>query len=149
MAIVYITPDDFKNSCYGGFDLRAALNGFFENESNAAEMFIELVTDSLMARIDTETFRNFRWDRLTPFQMEYWKKALIAQTQYAYREGPKAVGLSSGSDDEKGKIFDPSYLRQLQICGACKDLLVRAGLYNLNIKNRRRSWPSGSNYGYF
>lgn len=146
---VFVTPDEFKNSPYGGFDLYEALTGSTQNESHSAEMFLELVTDNLMAWVDTNTFRNFRWECLTPFQMEYWKKAIIAQAFYTYREGPKAWGASSGSDDEKGKIFDPTYLQQIEICGACKKLLIRAGIYNLNIKNRRRSWPSGGNYGFF
>lgn len=148
MAFVYVTPDDFKNSAYGGFDLREALVGT-NNESRAAEMFLELVTDHLMAWVDTKSFRNFRWDRLTPFQLEYWKKAIITQAHYTYKEGLKAVGMFSGADDERGKVMDPTYLDSIEVCKGCIELMTRAGIYNLNIKNRRRTWPSGSNYGYF
>ena len=146
--MIYVTPDDFKNSPFGGFDLREKLQGM-ENESFSAEMFLELVTEHLMAWIDVKTFRNFNWENLTPHQMTYWKKALIAQAQYTYREGAKAFGLFSGADDEKGKIFDTSYLDSIEVCKACIELLTRGGLFNLNIKNRRRIWPSGSNYGFF
>ena len=76
--MAFVTPDEFMNSPYGGFDLREALVGA-DNESHAAENFIELVTDHLMAWVDTKSFRNFRWDNLTSFQKEYWKKAIIAQ----------------------------------------------------------------------
>ena len=146
--MTFVTPDEFRNSPYGGFDLREALVGA-DNESHAAENFLELVTDHLMAWVDTKSFRNFRWDRLTDFQMTYWKKAIIAQAHYTYKEGMKAVGMFSGADDEKGKVLDPNYLEQIEVCKACIELMTRAGIYNLNIKNRRRTWPSGSNYGYF
>lgn len=147
--MVYVTPDDFLNSPFGRYNLREALRDKNENESHAAEDFLALVTEHLMAWVDDKTFRNFDWEHLTPFQMDYWKKALIAQANYTYREGAKAFGMSSGADDEKGKIFDPSYLDSIEVCRACIQLLTRGGLFNLNIKNRRRVWPSGSNYGFF
>lgn len=147
--MVYVTPDDFKNSPFGGFDLRAALNDAYDNQSSSAEFLIELVTEHLMAWVDVKTFRDFHWENLTDHQLEYWKKAIIAQTNYTYREGAKAFGMFSGADDEKGKVLDPSYLDSIEVCKLCIELLSRGGLFNLNIKNRRRVWPSGSNYGYF
>jgi len=146
--MVYITPDEFKNSPFGGFDLREKLSNM-ENESFSAESFIELVTMHLQAWIDVKTFRDFKWEQLTPHQLYWWKLALIAQAQYTYREGAKAFGLFSGADDEKGKIFDPAFLDSVEVCKACIEFLTKGGLFNLNIKNRRRIWPSGSNYGFF
>ena len=146
---VYVTPDDFKNSAYGGFDLREALDGAYDNQSRSAENFIELVTDHLLTWVDDTTFRNFDWDNLTSHQEEHLKKAIIAQAHYTYKEGIKAVGMFSGADDEKGKIFDPNYLASVEICRACIQQLTRGGLFNLNIKNRKRVWPGGSNYGFF
>ena len=146
---VWVTPDMFKNSPFGGFDLREAVTGMYENDSIGAELFIEAVTEHLVEWIDTETFRNFRWDRLTPFQIELWQKAIIAQTTYSYKEGPKAFGMSSGSDDEKGKIMDLSYIQSLEVCTLSQRFMSRAGIMNLNIKNRKRTWPNGSNYGFF
>lgn len=148
MSIVYVTPDDFKNSAFGGFDLVEALSGA-NNESRAAENMIELVTENLMAWIDTNSFRNFRWDRLTPFQLEYWRKAIIAQVYYTYKEGPKAWGMFSGIDDEKGRIVSIEDIKKVEICDTAIKLMTRAGIYNLTIKNRRRTWPSGGNYGFF
>ena len=143
-----VTPDEFRNSPYGGFDLTAALKGI-ENESYSAEMFIEAVTIHLINWVDVNTFRNFKWECLTPYQTQYFKWAVIAQTQYTYREGAKALGLFSGADDEKGKILDPNYLDSIEVCKACKQFLIKGGMFNLDIKNRRRTWPSGSNYGFF
>lgn len=149
MSKVFVTPDEFKNSAYGGFDLRNAFNDNTDNNSRAAENLIELVTDHLLTWIETKTFRNFDWNNLTQHQEEHLKKAIIAQANYTYREGAKAFGMFSGADDEKGKILDPNYLETVEVCKACINLLVRGGLFNLNIKNRRRTWPSGSNYGFF
>ena len=147
---VYVTPDDFKNNPYGGFDLRAALrNDINDNPSNQAEMFLALVTKHLMIWIDKNTFRNFRWELLTPFQLGLWKDAIIVQANYTYREGAKAFGMSSGADDERGKILDPSYLQQITVCQACLDCLITAGIFNTNIKNRRKTWGYGGNYGFF
>ena len=81
--------------------------------------------------------------------MKFWKLALIAQANYTYKEGAKAFGMFAGADDEKGKVFDPSYLDSVEVCKLCIELLSRGGLFNLNIKNRKRTWPSGSNYGFF
>ena len=146
----FVTPDDFKNNCYGGFDLREAIrNDYYNSPSNQAEMFLELVTKHLLTWVDVNSFRNFHWDVLTPFQTESLRDAIIAQAHYTYREGPKAFGMFAGSDDEHGKIFDPDYIRRVKICDACLDILTRAGLFNLNIKNRRKTWPAGGNYGFF
>lgn len=147
--MVYVTPDEFKHSPFGGFDLREALSGAAYNQSMSAENFIELVTEHLLAWVDVKTFRNFHWTNLTPHQLEYLKKAIIAQTTYTFREGAKAFGQFSGADDEKGKVFDPSYLDSIEVSKLCIELLIRGGLFNTNIKNRRRTWPNGSNYGFF
>lgn len=148
MTPVFVTPDDFKNSAKGGFDLRDALEGSF-NESLSAEDFLEDVTDHLMDWIDTVSFRNYKWDRMTPFQLEKWKDAIIVQAKYTYNEGLKALGEFSGTDDEKGQIFTIKVLRDVEVCIRCREILQRAGLLNFNIKNRRRHWPNGSNYGFF
>lgn len=148
--MTYITPDEFRNSPLGGFDLRDALIGYYyENQSLSAEAFIELVTETLMTFVDVESFRDYHWEKLTPFQMKYWKMALIAQTAYTYREGAKAFGGYSGVDDEKGKVIDLNVLKSVQTCQAAMKFMIRGGIFNLNIKNRRRTWPSGDNYGFF
>lgn len=150
MNYTFITPDEFKNHPYGGFDLREALRSeMAANQSNQAELFIAAVTKHLMSWIDMVTFRNVQWWELTPFQLEHWKDALVAQTQYTYREGLKALGMMSGADDERGKILDLNYIQSVEVCQLCKEELTIAGLLNYNIINRRKTWPSGGNYGFF
>lgn len=145
--MAYITPEDFKN--YYGMDLRSMLK-INDNESFQAETFIQLVTDHLMTWVDTTTFRNFRWDCLTEYQMYHWKHALLAQTYYTYKEGAKALGLSSGADDEKGKIFDLNFIASVEVCQAAIRSLMAGGIMNMNVKNRRRStsWLNGGAAGY-
>ena len=149
---IYITPDDFK-ARYNK-NLRVILDDG-ENESNGAESFIALVTDTVKDWVDRNTFRNIPWEQLNPFQLNMFKKALLAQCYYAWREGAKAVGLDSGADDERGIIIRKNDVLDLQICEATINCLSKAGLFNLTMKNRPRflrgypgmefwgSWPDG------
>lgn len=149
---VYVTPDDFK-ARYGK-DLRVLLEGQ-DNESFGAEQFIALVTDTLKDWIDRNTFRNIYWERMNAYQLNNFKKAILAQCYYAWREGAKAFGLDSGVDDERGVVIKKNDLLDLQICEASINYLAKAGLFNLTMKNRPRflrgypgmefwgSWPDG------
>ena len=132
---VYITPDDFKNEY--GIDLREALRND-DGVSDRAESFIASVTSHLKAWIDYSSFRRVRFDCLTDFQLEYFKKALLAQVYYTFKEGLKALGLSSGVDDEKGVIISPDVMAQVEICPAAVEYLSVMGIFNLTMKNRPR-----------
>lgn len=149
---VYVTPDDFKQRY--NRDLRVLLEGS-ENESNGAESFIALVTDTLKNWVDRNTFRNIDWCRMNPYQLNNFKKAILAQVYYTWREGAKALGLDSGADDERGIVIKKNDLLDLQICEAAINYLADVGLFNLTMKNRPRflrgypgmefwgSWPDG------
>lgn len=146
---VYVTPDEFKNDCYGGFDLREALADISFSTSITAEMFIALVTRHLKRWIDRNSFRNFNWNAMPPRQLEYWKQAIIAQANYTYREGAKAFGMFSGTDDEHGRILDIDYIEKVTVCPLCMDTLIDGGLFNSNIQNRRRTWSGGDLGGFY
>lgn len=129
----YVTPDDFKN--YWGIDLRNALRDD-DNVSNQADRFLERVQDRLENWINNNTFRRLKFEQLNPFQMENFKKAILTQAMYMYKQGD--MGLDSGYDSEKGVIVDRGTLVQLQVCQAAIDYLSNAGLFNLSMKNRPR-----------
>ena len=135
-AVIYITPDDFKNEY--GIDLREALRND-DGVSDRAESFIASVTSHLKAWIDYSSFRRVRFDCLTDFQLEYFKKALLAQVYYTFKEGLKALGLSSGVDDEKGVIISPDVMAQVEICPAAVEYLSVAGIFNLVMENKPRT----------
>lgn len=142
---VYVTPDDFKN-VYGR-DLRNMLRSN-DNESNQAESFIAMVTSSLKRWVESHTYRRLSYEDLTDYQYEQWQRAILAQVYYTWKEGAKALGLSSGTDDEKGIILDIDTLREVEVCSAAIDYLSIAGLFNLVMKNRPRLNNKGTYFGY-
>lgn len=151
---VYVTPDDFKNF-FMGEDLRVLLSNNTNNESFAAESFIAGVTRSLKIWINRNTFRNFKWECMTPYQENSFKIGILYQCYYAWKEGLKAFGLDSGTDDERGTIIKKNDLMDVQVCQATIDVLSEAGIINFTMKNRPRvmrgypglefwgTWPDG------
>ena len=131
----FVTVDDFKN--FTGIDLRAALRSD-DNVSNQAERFLLQTEDHLMAWIDKNTFRTLDYENLSPQQMDNFKKAILAQALYTYRNGAIALGLESGYDSERGIVIDADKLAQLEVCQSAINYLSNAGLFNLNVKNRPR-----------
>lgn len=129
----FVTPADFFN--YWGVDLNFLLKNQ-ANISNKANIFLMLVEDRLMNWIDTNTFRNVKWEDLTPFQLENLQLAILTQAMYVYRNSD--ISLDSGYDPEKGIIAPKEQLNKIVICEAAIDFLRSAGLFNLTISNKRR-----------
>lgn len=129
----FVTPSDFYN--YWGIELNSMLN-VNDNYSNKANIFLMVIEDRIMNWIDANTFRNVRWEDLSPFQLEHLQLAILTQAMYVYRNSD--ISLDSGYDPEKGIIAQKDELSSLIICEAALDFLKTAGLYNHVIKNRRR-----------
>lgn len=142
----FVTVDDFYN--YWGQDLRNLLDGMGENPSKAAEIFLARIEDRLMNWIDNNTFRRIGYEELNPFQLENFKKAILTQAMYMWRNGD--LGIDSGYDAERGKVIDRKELVEIEVCQAAIDYLSNAGLFNLVMKTRRRyirGWPGiGGNF---
>lgn len=130
----FVTVDDFNN--YWGFDLRAELRTD-DNVSDQAEAFLSRVEDRIMNWIDTKTFRNIKWCELTDFQLDQFKKAILTQAMYMWRNGD--LSMDSGYDQEAGIVVRQNELANIRICQASMDYLQTAGLFNLVIKNRPRN----------
>lgn len=131
----FITVDDFRN--YWGMDLRSMLAPN-DNVSNQAETFLARIEDRLMNWIDNHTFRRVKYEELTDFQLENFKKAILTQAMYIYRNGD--LGIDSGYDAEKGKIISRDELNEIEVCQAAINYLSNAGLFNLVMKNRPRNY---------
>lgn len=129
----FITIDDFEN--YWGLNLREKLKDN-SNSSNKAGIFLKRIELRVMNWIDSNTFRVTTWDRLTDFQLEHFRIALLEQAMYVYRNTD--IALDSGYDPEKGFVADYAKLKTLEICEPCLRELKLAGLYNLNVLNRNR-----------
>lgn len=134
---MFVTPADFKN--YYGLDLEAELKeDGAELDSNRAASFLMRVEDRLLSWIDANTWRNRRWECISPNQKEHLQKAIIIQAMYVFRNSD--ISLDSGYDPQRGKIIDKIDLQRIEICDAALDQLKTCGLYNHVMKNHYR-WP--------
>ena len=129
----FISVDDYNN--YWGEDLSAKLKSNY-NISNQAEAFLARVEDRLLNWIDRNSFRRIRYDKMTPYQLNQFKLAILTQAKYVYKNGD--IGLDSGYDPEKGKIISADELAAIEVCQAAIDYLSNAGIFNLVMKNRPR-----------
>lgn len=130
----FVTVDEFYN--YWGKDLRALLSGSSENSSKEAETFLARVEDRLMNWIDNNTFRRIRYEDLRDERLENFKKAILTQAMYIWRNGD--LGLDSGYNAETGKVIERKDLVELEVCQAAINYLSNAGLFNLVMKPRGR-----------
>lgn len=132
----YITKDDYFN--YFGEDLDVVLPNL-DAPNNKAERFIKQVEDDVDLFLSTKCFKHIDtiYDRLTDYQKECYKKALLNQCKYKLRNGD--LGNDSGYDPHTGKNITRSELQGIELSSKCIDYLMLAGLYNRKIR--------GSNIG--
>jgi hypothetical protein len=121
---------------YFSEDLVALFQGT-ENPSRAANIFLFRVEQELKAHVDTETFRNFDWDRLSDYQQKMLKLALLEQAHYILRNGD--ISSDSGYDPEKGIIVDIDTLDYISISRSAIRYLQTGGLWSMKIKPRPRT----------
>lgn len=131
----FVSPQDFKN--YWGIDLGAELkdNGT-EVDSNKADMFLMRIEDRLLAWLDSNTFRTYRWDEVCGPDRDSLQKAIIVQAMYVFRNGD--ISTDSGYDPQRGKIINKADLQAIEICDEAIDILKSSGLYSRAMVNRRR-----------
>ena len=129
----FVTPNDYFN--YTGQDLNKILRAN-ENDSNKANLFLKNVEEDLMFRVDHLSFRLYRWENLTDYQLECLRRAIIKQAEYVIRNSD--IMTDSGYDVEKGKIISRSELEEIALCVPAKDALQACGLLNHVIMNYRR-----------
>ena len=130
-----VNPDDFKNMF--GKDLRNMLKGS-DNDSNYAEIFLNMVQDFLMDWCDERGFRRVKFDQLSPLQLEAFQKAVLYQAFYTWRNGAAGLGLDSGYDAEKGIVITASDLERIEVPQRVVTLLHESGMFNLKMRNRPR-----------
>lgn len=131
----FVTVDDFFS--FTGKHLEHLISSD-DNESNQADLFLMKVEDHLLNWIDRNTYRRIKYNCLIGEQKDSFKKAILSQALYTYKNGSIALGLESGYDQEKGIIVDYDKLSQLEVCQAAINYLGNAGLMNLSIKNKPR-----------
>lgn len=130
-----VTPDDFKN--FFGIDLTYVLRGS-DNDSNYPFVFLNMVQDFLIDWCDERGFRRVKFNNLTGMQLEYFKKAVLYQAYYVWKNGSVGLGLESGYDAEKGIVIDATNLQRVEVPERVVTLLHKSGLFNLKMRNRPR-----------
>lgn len=139
---MFITVDEFDN--YWSVNLRDMLRTS-ANESNQAEMFLARVERRLMAYIDNNTFRRYKYEELCGHQLNAFKEAIVLQAMYVYKNGD--IGMDSGYDAERGLVAKRAELVELSVCQDAIDVLANAGLWNMSMKNRPRKFGGDILYG--
>lgn len=134
----FVTVDEFNN--YWSANLYEMLRTS-ANESNQAEVFLARVERRLMAYIDNNTFRRYKYEELDGKQLDAFKEAIILQAMYTYKNGD--IGMDSGYDAERGIVARRAELVELSVCQDAIDILSNAGLFNLVMKNRPRKFGGG------
>jgi len=132
---LFVSPQDFNN--YWGIDLNMALKETgSELDSNKADMFLMRVEDRLMAWLDANTFRTYRWQDIYGEDKEAMQKAILIQAMYIFRNSD--LSTDSGYDPQRGVIIPKKDLQAIEICDAAIDVLKASGLYCRVIQNKRR-----------
>lgn len=130
---IFVKPDDYFN--FFGDNLYKKMM-VKDNESNRVDLFLMYVEEAIMTNLDTLSFRLDKWDNLTPLQKECMQKAVLFQANYILRNGD--MFSDSGYDPERGFVADPAKIQNAAICDLAKKELVKCGLWNHVILNRRR-----------
>ena len=95
----YITPDDFKT--YFGIDLGAQLKGN-ANPSDKATAFLMRIEDRMESFLNAKFFKlvTDEYSKFTDWQKEQYKKALLEQAVYIFRNGD--ISIDSGYEPDEG-----------------------------------------------
>ena len=126
----YITADEFRE--YTGVDLAAELRDT-SNPSNKVDAFLMRVEDRMEVFMNSRFFKNVGeiWPKFTDEQKLHYKKALIEQAYYIFKNGD--IYSDSGYDPEKGIVASKHALSELTIAPAARDHLRMTGLYSSHI----------------
>jgi hypothetical protein len=91
-----------------------------------------------MSYIDSNSFRNIKWEELEefPYAFECFQKAILTQAMYVFRNTDLA--LDSGYDPDSGFVASKEQIQSVVISEATLNFLRQGGLFNQVIDNHRR-----------
>ena len=135
----WITPYEFKEAT--GIDLNLRLKGM-DNPSRKADIFIAQCEDDVEAYLQANFFRSINFEKMTDFQKENFRKGMIQQILYVYKNGD--IANDSGYDPDRGIIARRGNLEALAISPKAIRYFKICGLWNRHIKGGRRF----GNWGY-
>lgn len=134
----YITPSDYLN--YFGENLDLVLPDDDMSDSRKAERFLTTVEDDVSLFLATKCFKRIdeEFGKMTDYQKDCYKKALLNQARYKIKNGD--IANDSGYDPTSGIVASQNDLKSLQLSSKTLDYLRLAGLYNRNIIASGGGW---------
>ena len=126
----YITPDDFTT--YFGIDLGAQLKGT-ANPSDKATAFLMRIEDRMESFLNAKFFKvvTDEWVNFTDWQKENYKKALLEQAIYIFRNGD--ISVDSGYEPDEGIKISRHAIEELSIAPNAMNYLRLCGLWSRHI----------------
>ena len=126
----YITADEFTE--YFGINLAEELKDT-ANASDKVNAFIARTEDRLEAYLNATFFKLVSdcWPVFTDNQKLWYKKALLEQCYYTFKNGD--ISADSGYESDKGIIANPEQLKKLVIAPNAKHYLKLTGLWSGHI----------------
>jgi hypothetical protein len=121
----YITLDEFDEYFPEVGPIRQVLGG-----EDKALAWLKRIEDRMEVFINSNFNRNIEreWPVFTQNMKEHYKKALLEQAIYIFRNSD--ISVDSGYDPEKGEIMNASRLKKIQLAPNALDHLRMCGLTN-------------------
>lgn len=128
----YITLDEFDEYFPEIGPIRQALGG-----EDKALAWLRRIEDRMEVFINSNFNRNIgeEYPVFTENQKEHYKKALLEQAIYIFRNSD--VSVDSGYDPEKGEIMNIDRLKKIQLAPNALDHLRMCGLTGRQLLNMR------------
>jgi hypothetical protein len=141
----YITPDDFTQ--YFGIDLGATLRGN-ANPSDKANAFLMRIEDRMESYLNATFFKKVvdEWPHFTDWQKDNYRKALLEQAIYIFKNGD--ISVDSGYNPDEGIKIDRKDIKELSVAPNAIHYLELIGLWSRHIKTPGFFGPNGYG-GYF
>lgn len=126
----YITADEFRE--YTGVDLQAELRDT-SNPSDKVNAFLRRIEDRMEVFLNAHFFKRVtdEWPYWSDEQKGWYKKALIEQAYYVFKNGD--ISSDSGYDPDKGIVASKHALTELVIAPNAQNYLRMTGLWNAHI----------------
>lgn len=123
----FITLDEFKDY-FVDIDLRVALGS-----EESAIAFLKRVEDRMESYVAANFHKDvgYEFKYFTDYQKKHYKRALLEQAVYVFRNGD--ISVDSGYEQDKGVIADNSILRKISLAPNARQELMLCGLYDRHI----------------
>lgn len=129
----YITLDEFAEY-FVDTDLRTQLG-----TDESALAFMRRIEDRMetFLAVNFHQYIDREFARFTDYQKRHYKRALLEQAIYIFRNGD--ITVDSGYDLDRGVIADINTLNKIAIAPNAKQELMLCGLWDRNLNGARGS----------